>query len=88
VVDVVPRAWTHLLATATGAPVADSTPEDWRALARERADEFAPTSMSDGRDTSYQPWVGGHGDPDERLDMAVADTRRHVFALHGLDPLA
>ena len=87
-VQVVPRAWTHLLATATGAPVADSTPDDWRSLARERADEFAPTTMSDGREASYQPWAGGGGDPDDRLDVAVADTRRQVFGLHGLDPLA
>ena len=37
-VEVVPRAWTHLLAVATGDPLdpATATPAAWRRLAAER----------------------------------------------------
>jgi acetoin utilization protein AcuC len=87
-VQVVPRAWTHLLAEATGADVDGVTPDDWRGLASERAGEFAPTHLTDGRVASFRPWDGGSGDPDDALDRAVADTRRHVFPLLGLDPMA
>jgi acetoin utilization protein AcuC len=33
-------------------------------------------------------WEGGGGNPDDRVDRAVAETRRHVFPLLGLDPMA
>ena len=87
-VQVVPRAWTHLLAEVTGGDVDGATPGDWRDLARERGDEFAPTSLTDGKPASYVPWEGGGGDPDDPVDRAVSDTRRHVFPLLGLDPMA
>jgi acetoin utilization protein AcuC len=87
-VQVVPRAWTHLLAEVTGASVQGETPGDWRELARERADEFAPTNLSDGKTVAFVPWEGGGGNPDDRVDRAVAETRRHVFPLLGLDPMA
>ena len=87
-VQVVPRAWTHLLAEVTGAPVDGATPADWRAIATERAAEFAPTSLTDGRTAAFVPWEGGGGDPADRVDRAVADTRAHVFPLLGLDPMA
>ncbi|MCW2724006.1 MAG: acuC [Frankiales bacterium] len=87
-VQVVPRAWTHLLAEVTGDSVAGETPGDWRELARERADEFAPTSLSDGKVVTFVRWEGGGGNPDDRVDRAVAETRRHVFPLLGLDPMA
>ena len=87
-VQVVPRAWTHLLAEVTGASVGGATPGDWRALAGERGNELAPTSLSDGASASFLPWEGGAGDPDDAVDRAVAETRSHVFPLLGLDPLA
>jgi acetoin utilization protein AcuC len=87
-VQVVPRAWTHLLAEVTGADVNGATPDDWRDLASERGRELAPTSMSDGRTATFVPWAGGTGDPADEVDRAVADTRAHVFPLLGLDPLA
>ena len=48
-VDVVPRAWTHLLAIVAGAPLDPSTPtpEAWRAYVREKLRVTAPTL--DGR---------------------------------------
>jgi acetoin utilization protein AcuC len=87
-VQVVPRAWTHLLAEVTGAPVTGETPLDWRELASTRGGEFAPTHLSDDKSISFVPWEGGSGDPDDAVDRAVAQTRAHVFPLLGLDPHA
>jgi acetoin utilization protein AcuC len=87
-VQVVPRAWTHLLAEVTGAPLEGATPGDWRDLAKEKGGEFAPTSLTDGGSPAYVPWEGGGGDPDDPVDRAVGETRQAVFPHLGLDPLA
>jgi acetoin utilization protein AcuC len=87
-VQVVPRAWTHLLAEATGAPLDGATPGDWRDLAREKGRELAPTSLTDGGSPAFVPWEGGGGDPDDHVDRAVVETRNAVFPHLGLDPLA
>ncbi|MCW2777411.1 MAG: Histone deacetylase, partial [Frankiales bacterium] len=86
-VQVVPRAWTHLLAEVTGGgPVDGATPGDWRASAAEQGGETAPTSLTDGTPATWTPWEGGSGDPDDALDRAVAETRRNAFPHLGLDP--
>jgi acetoin utilization protein AcuC len=85
-VEAVPRAWTHLLAVATGEPLdpATPTPAAWRALAaRRRPGAEVPLRLTDGADPAYQPWQPGGDTP---LDRAVAATRMAVFPLHGLDP--
>ena len=87
-VQVVPRAWTHLLAEVTGAAVSGSTPEDWRDLAQRRGRETAPLSLSDGRDAQFVPWEGGTGDPDDAADRAIVSTRNAVFPHLGLEPMA
>jgi acetoin utilization protein AcuC len=87
-VQVVPRAWTHLLATATGDPVDGATPNEWRETARAKGGEHAPTSLTDGREMAFVPWEGGTGDPDDRVDATIVRTRESVFAHHGLDPMA
>lgn len=86
--QVVPRAWTHLLAELTGAPVNGATPDAWRQLLRERVGGPVPFAMSDLEEPSAlaapQPaWRAVPGDP---LDQSVAATRRAVFPLHGLLP--
>ncbi len=87
VVDVVPRAWAHLLAVVAGRPLdpETATPTKWRdhvlAVTRRRA----PTSMSDGLEPTYIPWSRGH-DPDSWLDRCVEQSRKAVFPWHGLDP--
>lgn len=88
VVDVVPRAWTHLVAEASGTPLDPATPvpEAWREHVRQRLGRRAPTHMTDGCDGAYAPWSGGF-DPADALDRTVLATRRAVFPLHGLDPL-
>lgn len=86
-VEVVPRAWAHLLAIATGDPVdpATPTPPAWQDLARRRRPgREVPLHMTDQADVSYQPWRPT-GDPDP-VDQAIAATRRAAFPLHGLDP--
>jgi acetoin utilization protein AcuC len=85
-VQVVPRAWTHLLAEAAGIRVDGATPNDWRAEAAERGREHAPTSLTDGKSALWTPWEGGHGNDDE-VDRSILATREEIFPLLGLDPL-
>ena len=89
IVKVVPRAWTHLLAVAAGAPIRPQTEttQEWRDLARRRVDEFAPLLMSDGKAPAFRHWEGGGGDPGDAVDRAIQATRDAGFALLGLDPL-
>lgn len=88
IVDVVPRAWTHLLALALHRPVDPATPipEGWRAYVSELLGRTAPRRMTDGADASFTPWSSGF-DPANPVDRAVLATRTAVFPSHGLDPL-
>jgi acetoin utilization protein AcuC len=87
-VQVVPRSWTHLLAVAAGHPLDPGleVPASWRALATERTGERAPLVMTDGRDATFIPITAGV-DPDDPVDSAIMNTRRAVFASHGLSAL-
>ena len=84
-VQVVPRSWTHLLAVASGEPIDPGlpVPDAWRALAVERTGESAPTRMTDGAPATYIPVTAGM-DPADRVDAAIMNTCRAVFARHGL----
>ena len=88
IVEVVPRAWTHLLAIASGSPLdpATPTPPRWREHVAEVLGRTAPYRMTDGRTPAYRDWAQGY-DPETWLDRAVHATRMEVFPLHGLDPL-
>ncbi|WP_395109104.1 acetoin utilization protein AcuC [Actinomadura sp. SCN-SB] len=88
-VQVVPRAWTHLLAEAAGGPIdpETATPDPWREFVRERTEEIAPRRMTDGTaEVPVAAWADGI-DPASPLDQAVLATRRAVFPEHGLDPM-
>ena len=87
VVDVVPRAWTHLLGIALHRPVAPETtiPEGWRSYVQERLGRSAPGRMTDGEPATFVPWSSGY-DPGDALDRAVLATRAAVFPAMGLDP--
>lgn len=87
VVDVVPRAWTHLMAVATGRPLAPGTevPEGWREYVLERLSAVAPFHLTDGAQPVVVDWGGGYNPADD-LDQAILATRRAVFPWHGLDP--
>jgi acetoin utilization protein AcuC len=102
-VEAVPRAWTHLLAIATGEPLdpPTETPAVWRALAAERLH----SGRSGGRprvrllpDGPGIPHTLSDGETptyqpwqpsDARggIDGAIAATRSAVFPLLGLDPV-
>jgi acetoin utilization protein AcuC len=81
---VVPRSWTHLLATALDrdVPGDQAVPPGWTAHTASLTGQQLPVTMTDGVDTSHEPWGGG-GD---RVDSAILEARRAVFPLHGLDP--
>jgi Deacetylases, including yeast histone deacetylase and acetoin utilization protein len=87
-VQVVPRAWTHLIAEASGHPLdpRTHTPRPWRTLAGERTGETAPLTMTDGRNPEFRDISNGY-DPADPVDRAIMATRNAVFPLHGLDPL-
>jgi acetoin utilization protein AcuC len=88
IVDVVPRAWTHLLGIVAGRPVdpATPTPEGWRDHITTLLGRTPPFRMTDGRTPAYRDWAEGY-DPGTWLDRAIHATREAVFPLHGLDPL-
>ncbi|GAA0362424.1 acetoin utilization protein AcuC [Microbispora corallina] len=87
-VQVVPRAWTHLIAEALGRPVepATPTPASWRALVEGRTRDVPPLTMTDGRDPQWRDISEGY-DPADAVDRAVIATRNAVFPFHGLDPM-
>jgi acetoin utilization protein AcuC len=95
-VRCVPRAWTHLLAEAAGAPVPGGTaiPAQWQEEVRERGLRTVPPARMSEVDTpepaaggdeapAYRAWQPGGDGP---LDRAIAATRDAVYPLHGLDP--
>ena len=86
--QVVPRAWTHLLAEAAGHPVPPETPvpESWRAYVEERYGLAAPQRMTDGATPRWRDWSEGY-DPADAVDRAVMATRRAVFPALGLGGL-
>ncbi|GAA2800289.1 acetoin utilization protein AcuC [Saccharopolyspora taberi] len=84
---VVPRTWTHLLATVLDRDLDPLTtiPEAWMSHAvRVAGNVPLPTSMTDGADPAFTPWSGITDHP---VDTAIRDARHAVLPLHGLDPL-
>lgn len=86
-VDVVPRAWTHLLGIVAGTPVSPDvmTPGGWREHVQISLGRTAPFRMTDGRVAAYRDWSQGMN-PDTWLDRAINATRSELFPLHGIDP--
>jgi acetoin utilization protein AcuC len=81
---VVPRSWTHLLATVLDRDLDPRRPlpAGWVAHASRLTRQPLPSAMTDGVEIEHEPWTEGA----DRVDTAVIDTRRAVFPLHGLDP--
>jgi acetoin utilization protein AcuC len=81
---VVPRSWTHLLATVLDRDVDPRSPmpAGWLAYASRLTSHPLPTEMTDGADVAHAPWLTGT----DRVDVEILETRRAVFPLHGLDP--
>ena len=86
IVRCVPRTWTHLLAEASGVPVAPDAPipAEWSTHLRSLgARGELPLSMGEGVTPVAESWVPGG---DSWLDRNVMATRRISFPLLGLDP--
>lgn len=84
-IDVVPRAWTHLLAEMAGAPIDphSATPEIYRVFVQELLGANPPGRMTDGRDPWAQPFERNYH-PDSPVDQAIMATREAVFPHWGL----
>lgn len=84
-IDVVPRAWSHLVGELVGAPVAPETPlpASWRDFVTDRLKVETPALMTDGGDPWVRSWEAGY-DPANPIDAAVLRTREAVFPYHGL----
>jgi acetoin utilization protein AcuC len=87
-VDVVPRAWTHLVAIAAGHPVPPQTPTParWRQLIDDEFGRSAPAEMTDGR----QDVIAAGGsfsdayDPADPIDQTILRVQHAVFPYHGI----
>jgi acetoin utilization protein AcuC len=88
IAQVVPRAWTHLLAIAAHAPLdpAVRVPAAWREHVLRELGFVGPAVMGDGVDAPALTLRDGPLDPGDPVDRAILATRRAVFPLHGLDP--
>jgi len=83
---VVPRSWSHLLATVLDRDLAPECPipQQWLDTVQGAAPEIElPAALTDGADCTFHRWQDGGQDP---VDVAIRDSRRAVFPLHGLDP--
>lgn len=87
ITGVVPRAWSHLIAIAGGAPVPPDrpVPQPWRDYVRERFGQEAPRLMGDDGEVHWRGWESGY-DPGDEVDRTVIATRKAVFPHFGLDP--
>lgn len=85
-VRVVPRSWTHLLATVLDRDVEPSTrvPAIWtQEVGQAAARTELPATMGDGAEPSFSRWDGRN---EESVDRAIRDTRAEVYPLQGLAP--
>ncbi len=101
-IEGVPRAWTHLLAIASGEPLDPATviPAQWRELAAERIQHGRSGGrarvrlLPDGPGIPQTMTDGATpdhqawqpSDGGDAVDRAIIATRRTVFPLIGLDP--
>lgn len=88
-VDVVPRAWTHLTAIAAHQPVSltADVPRPWLDYVSRVYGRVGPQRMGDlgGAEIRYGSWDSGY-EPEDPVDAAVMATRRAAFPGWGLDP--
>jgi acetoin utilization protein AcuC len=85
-VDVVPRAWTHLIAEMLGTPLDPHapTPRAFRDHVAHVLGRQSPAVMTDGRTPWAKPFDQGC-DPADAVDAAVLATRSAVFPHLGLE---
>jgi len=83
--EVVPRAWTHLIAEVTGHPVdpASMISEDYCAFVQSALHRPSPERMTDGHTPWARPFALGF-DPEDQVDQAILATRKAVYPAWGL----
>lgn len=86
-VDVVPRAWTHLVAEALGSPIPPDAPvpAGFHDFVLEALGRQSPGRMTDGREPWPRPIEQGF-DPDDPVDAAILAAREAAFPHLGLHP--
>ncbi len=84
-IDVVPRAWTHLLGIAGGRPLEPATPipDTWREHVRSRFGRGGPHRLTDGAPATFRPYDEASASADP-VDVAIAETRAAAFPWHAL----
>lgn len=84
-VQVVARAWTHLIGIAIGKPVppTEPIPMGFHEYVLELLGRQGPGTMTDGFDPWPKNWDLGHN-PSDPVDQAVIATRKAVFPHHGI----
>lgn len=85
--NVVPRAWTHLVAEASGHRIDPQAelPAEFGAYVQQVLGRPAPARMTDGREPWAKPYDQGVN-PDDPVDQAIGQTRAAVFPRWGLEP--
>jgi acetoin utilization protein AcuC len=86
ITDVVPRAWTHLLAIVGGAPLEpdQELPASWRTEVERLTGRATPQRFGDGRSVAFRDFSTGY-DPGDWLDRSIMATRTAAFPHLGLD---
>lgn len=86
-VDVVPRAWTHLVALTSGQGLDPEglVPEEFHHYVQEALGRSGPYRMTDGQTPWPRPLIQGW-DPSDPVDRTIEETRKAVYPIHGLDP--
>lgn len=90
VIGVVPRSWTHVVATAThrDIDVEAAVPRGWLDAVSARFGVQAPEQMGDGTSERgriwWRSWESGFN-PENAADRAIMASREATFPLHGLD---
>ena len=86
-VDVVPRAWAHLIAEAAGAPIDPQAelPAGYHEFVLEALGRQSPGRMTDGRQPWPRPFDQGFN-PDDAVDQAILTAREATFPRFGLTP--
>ncbi|MBO1753423.1 acetoin utilization protein AcuC [Actinotalea sp. BY-33] len=88
VVEVVPRAWAHLVGVATHHPVDPATPvpEAWLEHVATVLGAAGPVTMGDEDLVLPRLWSEGY-DPGDLVDRIIMATRQATFHHHDLDAL-
>ena len=84
VVEVVPRAWTWVMAELMGIELSDEVPESWRRHVCELLESESPRSL--GATDRYDLPAEQAASVLEQTEVAVREAREALFALHGLTP--